>query len=51
MTGRHRQPELPCHARLLEWFLNRISPDIELWRQWPDDDNLDTITDKEENPK
>jgi len=47
MTGRHRKHQPCCittaFANLLDWFLNRISPDFELWQQWPDDNNLDTV--------
>ena len=48
MTGKHRKPHQPCcitvaFAALFDWFLQRISPNFELWQQWPDDDNLDTI--------
>ncbi len=46
MTGKHRKHQTCCitvaFAAALDWFLDRISPDFELWQQWPDDDNLDT---------
>jgi hypothetical protein len=45
MTGRHRKDQPCCitvaFANLLDWFLQRISPDFELWRN-PDIDNKET---------
>ena len=57
MTGRHRKDQ-PCCITVaftgaFDWFLQRISPNFELWKQWPDDDSLDTVNldNKETNPK